>query len=331
MLKELFNIKNKDKCGEVVEAEYTTLLNGEALVDENTKKNTKTKIAAIALSVVVLCTSLGLGGIALAKTMTEPQQTEQTLNLEGYDYLYTDIGEKYAIHEYTIGMNLDNCDSCIVNGEYYSRVADQLYSITVTRKYTETIEAIKSTIYTSPEGYVAIGERCYKIPEDFDTSIGIENTENYTEYCAPIGYVVIGTKAYAINENLFAKLNIEAIEVGLDEELPEGYVQIKEHMLNKKIGIKKEDYERGIDLEEKVIYSLPEGYILQGTKGIKTVYYKTEYLLTEEEYLDKEFDHLIDKKGEYISHTINIVDAKPMSELYAQIGLQYEDNQKLTK
>lgn len=331
MFKGKFNIDKKVECGEVVDAEYTTLLNGEALVDENTKKNTKTKIAAIALSVVVLCTSLGLGGVALAKTMSEPQQTEQTLNLEGYDYLYTDIGEKYAIHEFTIGMNLDNCDSCRINGEYYSRVADQLYSITVTRKYTETIEAIKSTIYTAPEGYVAIGERCYKIPEDFDTSIGTENTENYTEYCAPIGYVVIGTKAYAINANLFAELNIEAIEVGLDEELPEGYIQVNEYMLNKKIGIKKEDYEKGIDLEEKIIYSLPEGYLLQGTKGVKTVYYKTEYLLTEEQYLNQKFDHLVDKQGEYTNHTINVIDAKPMSELYTQLGLQYEDNQKLTK
>ena len=134
-----------------------------------------------------------------------------------------------------------------------------------------------------------------------------------------------------INKELFNSLNIDAIEVGLEEDLPEGYIEIDIHQSNKKIGIKKEDYEKAIELEEKTIYSLPSGYILEGNKGVKTVYYKTEYLVTEEQYLAQEFSHLTDKVGEYFSHTTNIVKTKPMKELYDLLGIEYTEGKKLTK
>lgn len=324
-------------------------LNGEPISEEEfidadyyeiqEEKKTGARKAKKIIAVFLLSAALASYGLAQQEaTNAANSNTSETIavvhqipNKEEYQTLYTDIGEKYMIDELTIKEDLDNCNSCVVNGVYYSKVADELYSITVTRQYKETIEPMKSTIYVAPEGYVAIDNKGYKIPEDFDTTLGQDNTENYTENCVPTGYVLISNKIYKINSELFTKLGIDAVEVGLYEEIPEGYVEINIHQLNKKIGIKKEDYEKTIELEEKIIYSLPSGYLLERNTGVKTIKYKTEYLVTEEQYNNQAFSHLVDKKGEYIEHTITVVEARPMKELYDLLGIEYTESNKLTK
>ena len=338
MSKKIYNLNGKpaDGYGEAIDAEYI-----EIKVESNKKTGAKTARRVIA--VMLLCSALTTYVITetsshkshnvIKNDPIEPTITEQVTQPYSLklDYLYTDIGEKYAIDSLTIATNLDNCDHCQVDGVYFSKTEEELYSVTVVRKYKETIEPTKSVIYTAPQGYVVLGDKCFKLPENFDDSIGYDNLENYTEYNTPEGYILINNKAYQINKELFNSLNIDAIEVGLEEELPEGYIEIDIHQSNKKIGIKKEDYEKAIELEEKTIYSLPSGYILEGNKGVKTVYYKTEYLVTEEQYLAQEFSHLTDKVGEYFSHTTNIVKTKPMKELYDLLGIEYTEGKKLTK
>lgn len=331
MSKKIYNLNNKQISEEkFIDADYFEI--------QEEKKTGAIKAKKI-IAVFLLSAALASYGIA-QQSATNAINTNtskpiaivhQNSDKEEYQTLYTDVGEKCTIDELTIKEKLDNCDSCVVNGVYYSRVAEELYSLIVTRQYKEIIEPMKSTIYIAPEGYVAIDNKGYKIPEKFDTSIGQENEENYTEYCIPEGYVLINNKVYKINKELFVKLGIDAVEVGLYEEIPEGYIEINIHQLNKRIGIKREDYGKTVELEAKTIYSLGNGYVLEGNKGIKTIYYKTEYLVTEEQYNNQEFLHFTAEKGEYISHTINLVEAKPMNELYDLLGIEYTELNKLIK
>lgn len=302
-------------------------------------KNTGAKVVAGFVSAtIVIATLVGLKVVSeppldlianqSATMVTEFKPIENTTKK---DVLTTENGEKIVIDELTIGEILDKCNACSVNGEYYSKTTDKVVILVITNSQTTKIEPITTTIYKAPEGYVKIGTKCYKVPSEFDTSIGYENTENYTDSIIPSGYVLINNRVFEINKELFKMLNIDAVEVGMSEHLPDGYTEIKLHMVNKKIGIKTEDLELAIEPESKKIYSLPSGYILQDGVGIKTIQYKTEYILTEEEYQNKEYEQFLDEKGEYVSHTITIVEAKPMSDLYELLGIEYETPKKLTK
>ena len=253
MSKKIYNLNGNlvDGNGDVIDAEYQELPNDK----ESLFSKTGAKVAAVAIASIILCTSFS-SKMSQASINTSAAKNNQVFSqtelIPSYklklDYLYTDIGEKYAIDDLTIATNLENCAHCQVSGVYFSKTEEELYSVTVVRKYQETIEPNRNIIYVAPQGYVAIGEKCYKLPENFDTTLGYENLENYTEYCTPEGYILIDNRVYQINKELFDSLNINAIEVGLDEELPEGYIKVETHLSNKKLGIKKEDYEKAIDL-----------------------------------------------------------------------------------
>ena len=301
-----------------------------------TTKNTGAKVVVGFVSAtIVIATLVGL------KVVSEPpldlianQPTTVVTEFKPYQeqlILTKDNGEKIIVDELTIGAILDECNACKVNGEYYSKTTDKVVVLVITNSQTSQVEPISTTIYQAPVGYVKIGTKCYKIPENFDSSKGYENKENYTDSIIPSGYVLINNRVFEINKELFKMLNIDAVEVGMSEHLPDGYTEIKLHMVNKKIGIKTEDLELAIEPESEIIISLPNGYTMQNGVGTKTVQYKTEYILTEEEYQNKEYEQFLDEKGEYVSHTITIVEAKPMSDLYELLGIEYETPKKLTK
>lgn len=303
-----------------------------------TTKNTGAKVVVGFVSAtIVIATLVGLKVVSeppldlIANQPTVVTEVKQYIPAPEKTIINTENGEKKVIDELTIGEILDKCNACSVNGEYYSKTTDKVVILVITNSQTTKIEPITTTIYKAPEGYVKIGTKCYKIPSEFDTSIGYENTENYTDSIIPSGYVLINNRVFEINKELFKMLNIDAVEVGMSEHLPDGYTEIKLHMVNKKIGIKTEDLELAIEPESEIIISLPNGYTMQNGVGTKTVQYKTEYILTEEEYQNKEYEQFLDEKGEYVSHTITIVEAKPMSDLYELLGIEYETPKKLTK
>lgn len=301
-----------------------------------TTKNTGAKVVVGFVSAtIVIATLVGL------KVVSEPpldlianQPTTVVTEFKPYQEQLTltkDNGEKIIVDELTIGAILDECNACKVDGEYYSKTTDKVVVLVITNSQTTQVEPISTTIYQAPVGYVKIGTKCYKIPENFDSSKGYENKENYTDSIIPSGYVLINNRVFEINKELFELLNIDAVEVGMSEHLPDGYTEIKLHMVNKKIGIKTKDLELAIEPESKKIYSLPSGYILQDGVGIKTVQHKTEYILTEEQYENKEYEPFLNENGNFVSYTITIVEPKPMSDLYEQFGIEYETPKKLTK
>ena len=303
-----------------------------------TTKNTGAKVVVGFVSAtIVIATLVGLKVVSeppldlIASQPTVVTEVKQYIPAPEKTIINTENGEKKVVDELTIGAILDECNACKVNGEYYSKTTDKVVVLVITNSQTSQVEPISTTIYQASVGYVKIGTKCYKIPENFDSSKGYENKENYTDSIIPSGYVLINNRVFEINKELFKMLNIDAVEVGMSEHLPDGYTEIKLHMVNKKIGIKTEDLELAIEPESKKIYSLPSGYILQDGVGTKTVQYKTEYILTEEEYQNKEYEQFLDEKGEYVSHTITIVEAKPMSDLYELLGIEYETPKKLTK
>lgn len=303
-----------------------------------TTKNTGAKVVVgFVLATIVIATLVGLKVVSeppldlIASQPTVVTEVKQYIPAPEKTIINTENGEKKVVDELTIGAILDECNACKVNGEYYSKTTDKVVVLVITNSQTSQVEPISTTIYQAPVGYVKIGTKCYKIPENFDSSKGYENKENYTDSIIPSGYVLINNRVFEINKELFKMLNIDAVEVGMSEHLPDGYTEIKLHMVNKKIGIKTEDLELAIEPESEIIISLPNGYTMQNGVGTKTVQYKTEYILTEEEYQNKEYEQFLDEKGEYVSHTITIVEAKPMSDLYELLGIEYETPKKLTK
>ena len=304
-----------------------------------TTKNTGAKVVVGFVSAtIVIATLVGLKVVSeppLDLIVNQPNtvvtEVKQYIPAPEKTIINTENGEKKVVDELTIGAILDECNACKVNGEYYSKTTDKLISLVITTSQTSKVEPISATIYQAPEGYVKIGTKCYKIPENFDSSKGYENKENYTDSIIPSGYVLINNRVFEINKELFELLNIDAVEVGMSEHLPDGYTEIKLHMVNKKIGIKTEDLELAIEPENKKIYSLPSGYILQDGVGIKTVQHKTEYILTEEQYENKEYEQFLNENGNFVGYTITIVEPKPMSDLYEQFGIEYETPKKLTK
>lgn len=290
--KYILNGKPVDGNGDIVDTKrYNT-------IHKNIQKNNKTgaEMVGLALAGIVLYAALSIGTITLTNEMTKTADNlsnhiateQQTQNIKDLGYLYTDIGEKYVIDELTIAANLANCESCKVNGIYYSRNDEKIYSIKVTQKYTETITPRKTTTYSAPAGYVLVGNICYKA----DAVIEAEKIEKNGEtvYVVPNGYILSG-----------------------------------------RVGIKSSEYNNGIPATETTTYSLPSGYTLDGNVGKRTIQYQTEYLVSEKDYLSKNFEHLIEKTGEYVSHTIGEVETRPMQELYELLGIKYEDQKKLTK
>lgn len=223
------------------------------------------------------------------QSMYETIQEDVQVIPSTYKFLYTDTGEKYVINDLTIAENLAGCNACKVDGVYYSRDAEEIVVLKITQKYQTVSSAVVSIRYCAPEGYVLVGNKCYK-EEVVTNAIARENQDGTITYFAPEGYILYGTKA-----------------------------------------VKAEAFDDAIRAEEEIYYTAPTGYVLQGTKAVKTTQYTTEYLLTQEQYENGEFDHLTKKIGEYVSHSVEIVKAEPMSDLYQQLGIEYEMPEKLTK
>ncbi len=108
------------------------------------KKGAKTARRVIA--VMLLCsahttyviTETSSKNVTKKDPITPPTITEQVTQPYSLklDYLYTDIGEKYAIDGSTIATNLDNCDHCQVDGVYFSKTEEELYHL-LGIEYTE--------------------------------------------------------------------------------------------------------------------------------------------------------------------------------------------------
>lgn len=293
----MLNGKMVDEYGDVVKTNKT-----ESLINKNNKESNKTgaSLATRIIAIALVASSLAMYTIASKtedysakydenKPVYEEIVEERVVVTTEYQFLYTDTGEKYIIHDDTIKLNLDNCSACKVGGIYYSRTEDELVVLKVTQNYTETVELTQQTRYVAPEGYVVVGNKCYKEEYVID-AVSQTNSDGTKTYYAPEGYILYGNKA-----------------------------------------VKAEFFNEAIRPEEETTYSAPTGYVIEGNKAVKTIQYSTEYLLTKEQYESEEYDHLIQKKGEYVNHTVFIVKAEPMSDLYEQLGIEYEHSQKLTK
>lgn len=299
MAKKTFMLNGKmvDEYGEEIKSNKV-----ESILNSNNQETKKTgaKLANRIIAIALVVTALSAYNIAskaedyrIKFEETKPSYEEviadRVVIPQTYQFLYTDTGEKYVIDDLTIAEKLDKCTSCKVGDTYYSRDAEEVVVIKVTKQYITEVHPTESTIYVAPEGYILVGNKCYKEESVIDAMFKEESDGSKTYY-APEGYILYGNKA-----------------------------------------VKTSDFGEAVPPETKTVYTAPTGYVLQGNKAVKTTQYSTEYILTKEQYENKEYEQLIGKIDDYINHTITTVKAEPMTDLYAELGIEYETPKKLTK
>lgn len=194
------------------------------------------------------------------------------------------------------------------------------------------ILATKDTIVESISGqdnicvngvyYSDTAENLMHIEASYTSKYESEATQN-TKYVAPAGYILIGNKCYKQEYVIDAEKH-QNTQGNTVYSVPAGYVLIG----NK--GVKQEAYEEAIEATKTTTYTAPSGYILEGDKAVKYVTRKIHYILTLDEY-NNNLQEILANNGEIKNYSGNLVETKPLSELYELLGVEQPKTNKLTK
>ncbi len=126
----------------------------------------------------------------IVATFTNPQEKQ-----EEYNILLSD-GTKVIIQKENILEVISNQDIIRVNGIYYSTTETSIMHIEASYTNQDITDPIKVTTYVAPNGYIVIGNKCYKEDVVVDATSKEENGK--TIYTVPAGYKLVGNKGVKI-------------------------------------------------------------------------------------------------------------------------------------